>query len=165
MLGKEGSIRSASGLPRSSLFPNTDAWLRLYDEAGLGGVPPSSEPLPLVKRRNNVVYALVAFLLGGAFVFSLFACHTHLSTGGLLQTAHQVPVGAQVFMVGPAQSENSTDESPCLDAAPEPNSIESDALSKHNSFRAQYGAAALTWDNTLARKAQQWANGCKFKHS
>jgi uncharacterized protein YkwD len=38
-------------------------------------------------------------------------------------------------------------------------------LSAHNSVRAQHGAAALTWNNTLADAAQQWADGCKFVHS
>jgi len=38
-------------------------------------------------------------------------------------------------------------------------------LTAHNSFRAQHGAAALTWSDEAASKAQQWANGCDFKHS
>ncbi|KAA1468657.1 PR-1-like protein [Dentipellis sp. KUC8613] len=44
-------------------------------------------------------------------------------------------------------------------------SDEQQYLSGHNSFRAQHGAAALTWSDELASKAQQWANGCVFKHS
>jgi uncharacterized protein YkwD len=38
-------------------------------------------------------------------------------------------------------------------------------LKAHNDFRAKHGARALSWDNTLAAKAQQWANRCQFKHS
>ena len=38
-------------------------------------------------------------------------------------------------------------------------------LKGHNTVRAQHGAVALTWDENLASKAQQWANGCVFKHS
>jgi uncharacterized protein YkwD len=38
-------------------------------------------------------------------------------------------------------------------------------LRTHNTFRAKHGAAPLVWDGVLASKAQQWANGCKFKHS
>ncbi|RDX50221.1 PR-1-like protein [Lentinus brumalis] len=38
-------------------------------------------------------------------------------------------------------------------------------LKGHNTVRAQHGAAALTWDENLAAKAQQWANGCVFQHS
>ncbi|KAI0274692.1 CAP domain-containing protein [Gloeopeniophorella convolvens] len=38
-------------------------------------------------------------------------------------------------------------------------------LSAHNNARAQHGAAPLTWNNELSAKAQQWANGCVFKHS
>jgi len=38
-------------------------------------------------------------------------------------------------------------------------------LSAHNTVRAQHGAVNLIWNNTLASAGQQWANGCKFKHS
>jgi len=38
-------------------------------------------------------------------------------------------------------------------------------LSAHNTVRAQHGAAALTWSDTLASAAQKWADGCVFKHS
>ncbi|TFY68361.1 hypothetical protein EVJ58_g1061 [Rhodofomes roseus] len=38
-------------------------------------------------------------------------------------------------------------------------------LDDHNTVRAQHGASPLTWDDTLAAAAQQWANGCVFKHS
>ncbi|KAJ6559795.1 CAP domain-containing protein [Mycena capillaripes] len=38
-------------------------------------------------------------------------------------------------------------------------------LTGHNTVRAQHGAAALTWSDDLAAKAQQWANGCVFQHS
>lgn len=43
--------------------------------------------------------------------------------------------------------------------------LESDMLADHNSFRAQHGASSMTWNNEMASKAQQWANGCVFKHS
>jgi pathogenesis-related protein 1 len=38
-------------------------------------------------------------------------------------------------------------------------------LSAHNTVREQHGAADLTWNDTLASAAQQWANGCIFEHS
>ncbi|KDQ63810.1 hypothetical protein JAAARDRAFT_76028 [Jaapia argillacea MUCL 33604] len=38
-------------------------------------------------------------------------------------------------------------------------------LQAHNSVRQHHGASDLTWNNNLASKAQQWANGCVFKHS
>lgn len=38
-------------------------------------------------------------------------------------------------------------------------------LIAHNNVRSQHGAAPLVWSNNLASKAQQWANGCQFKHS
>ncbi|KAH9964821.1 CAP domain-containing protein [Russula compacta] len=38
-------------------------------------------------------------------------------------------------------------------------------LTGHNSVRAQHGAAALTWSQSLSSSAQEWANGCKFQHS
>lgn len=38
-------------------------------------------------------------------------------------------------------------------------------LNAHNTVRAKHGAAALTWSDDLASKAQQWVKGCAFKHS
>jgi uncharacterized protein YkwD len=38
-------------------------------------------------------------------------------------------------------------------------------LKGHNSIRAQHGAKDLTWSDSLASTAQNWANGCKFQHS
>ncbi|KAI9434133.1 CAP domain-containing protein, partial [Lactarius psammicola] len=38
-------------------------------------------------------------------------------------------------------------------------------LSAHNNVRAQHGADPLTWSDELSAKAQQWADGCQFKHS
>ncbi|PPQ89587.1 hypothetical protein CVT25_012332 [Psilocybe cyanescens] len=38
-------------------------------------------------------------------------------------------------------------------------------LAGHNTIRAQHGASPLTWSDSLAAKAQQWANNCKFQHS
>jgi len=38
-------------------------------------------------------------------------------------------------------------------------------LSAHNYVRAQHDASDLTWSDALASSAQQWANGCQFKHS
>ncbi|KAL5639119.1 hypothetical protein ACGC1H_006592 [Rhizoctonia solani] len=37
-------------------------------------------------------------------------------------------------------------------------------LDAHNSFRSQHGANPLTWSSELETKAQNWANGCQFKH-
>ncbi|KAI0348617.1 PR-1-like protein [Trametopsis cervina] len=38
-------------------------------------------------------------------------------------------------------------------------------LNAHNTIRAQHGASPLTWSDTAAAKAQQWANNCVFQHS
>ncbi|KAJ7669300.1 CAP domain-containing protein [Mycena polygramma] len=38
-------------------------------------------------------------------------------------------------------------------------------LDSHNTIRAQHGAVPLTWNNTAAEKAQQWANNCTNEHS
>jgi len=38
-------------------------------------------------------------------------------------------------------------------------------LSAHNTLRAEKGAVALVWDDTLANYAQQVANTCVFEHS
>ncbi|KAG8985131.1 hypothetical protein FRB94_005050 [Tulasnella sp. JGI-2019a] len=42
---------------------------------------------------------------------------------------------------------------------------ESQFLSLHNTIRAQHGAAALTWDATLANAAGTWTSKCVFQHS
>lgn len=44
------------------------------------------------------------------------------------------------------------------------NAFANEYLDAHNSFRAQHGARALVWSPQLAVKAQNWANGCVFKH-
>jgi hypothetical protein len=38
-------------------------------------------------------------------------------------------------------------------------------LDAHNTLRAKHGAAPLTWSDTLATYAQNWANRCVFEHS
>jgi pathogenesis-related protein 1 len=44
-------------------------------------------------------------------------------------------------------------------------SISSQFLQAHNNIRAQHGAKGLAWSQTLADKAQEWANQCDFSHS
>ncbi|MCX0274259.1 CAP family protein [Nocardia zapadnayensis] len=39
------------------------------------------------------------------------------------------------------------------------------ALTLHNQYRADYGAAPLQWDAALAAGAQKWAESCEFTHS
>ncbi|KAL7415812.1 CAP domain-containing protein [Mrakia frigida] len=38
-------------------------------------------------------------------------------------------------------------------------------LAAHNSFRAQYGAGALSWSEDAASAARSWAGRCVFEHS
>lgn len=38
-------------------------------------------------------------------------------------------------------------------------------LDQHNSYRAKHQVAPLAWSNSLAARAQNWANGCVFQHS
>jgi uncharacterized protein YkwD len=44
-------------------------------------------------------------------------------------------------------------------------SLSSQFLQAHNGIRAQHGAKDLVWSNTLANKAEGWANECAFSHS
>jgi uncharacterized protein YkwD len=37
-------------------------------------------------------------------------------------------------------------------------------LTKHNELRAQHCAPALTWDDEVAKSAQEWADRCVFDH-
>lgn len=38
-------------------------------------------------------------------------------------------------------------------------------LNKHNELRAQHCAPAMTWDDEVAKGAQEWADGCVFEHA
>jgi uncharacterized protein YkwD len=38
-------------------------------------------------------------------------------------------------------------------------------LNVTNFYRQRHNASALTWNDTLANYAQNWANGCQWKHS
>ncbi|KAJ7322906.1 CAP domain-containing protein [Mycena albidolilacea] len=38
-------------------------------------------------------------------------------------------------------------------------------LQTHNSIRSQHGAVAVTWSNSAAEKAQEWADKCLNQHS
>jgi uncharacterized protein YkwD len=40
-----------------------------------------------------------------------------------------------------------------------------ETLNLHNAKRAMHGTPALAWSASLAAAAQQWADGCSFKHS
>ena len=54
-------------------------------------------------------------------------------------------------------------------ADPAPPTVLSDwkaqILEKHNFYRAQHCAPALTWDDEIASSAQGWADGCVFSHA
>ncbi|KAK7462263.1 hypothetical protein VKT23_007864 [Stygiomarasmius scandens] len=43
--------------------------------------------------------------------------------------------------------------------------IQSQALDLHNNARAQFGAAALTWNGNILGQVQDHANKCVFEHS
>jgi uncharacterized protein YkwD len=38
-------------------------------------------------------------------------------------------------------------------------------LDRHNNYRARHQAGPLSWSDSLARGAQDWANSCNWKHS
>ncbi|KAG8929584.1 hypothetical protein FRC03_003235 [Tulasnella sp. 419] len=44
------------------------------------------------------------------------------------------------------------------------NASQQEYLNRHNSFRAQHGAAPLSWSASAEAAAQVWANKCVFQH-
>ncbi|PBL00780.1 PR-1-like protein [Armillaria gallica] len=96
-----------------------------------------------------------------------------LSSADLAQTSLSFPT------INTPTPETSSTVSSTFSAVPASSSASSDTSSSsstsssdinaylegHNTIRAQHGAADLTWSDELAGKAQQWANGCVFKHS
>jgi len=54
---------------------------------------------------------------------------------------------------------------PAFSAIIIPRAAKDEYLQAHNDFRAQHGAAALTWNDNMAGSAQGWANQCVFEHS
>jgi len=43
--------------------------------------------------------------------------------------------------------------------------FENDMLAATNFYRSEQGVAAVTWNDTSAKYAQNWSNGCVFQHS
>lgn len=43
--------------------------------------------------------------------------------------------------------------------------FQSEMMNSTNTYRALYGASAVTWSSTLAAYAQNAANGCVFEHT
>jgi len=104
------------------------------------------------------------------------------SSSTIDDTPEQTSPGATPTEASPPAATPTAEPDPTTSAAPaatssaasssssDSGSITSDSdiseyLADHNNFRAQYGAAPLTWSNDLAAAAQTWANNCVFKHS
>lgn len=75
---------------------------------------------------------------------------------------------------GPQSKDHPAKAPPELEASHEPSApmrdplavkFTVDALATHNRFRAQHGAAPLTWNSTLETFAQTWSSKCRFEHS
>jgi len=49
-------------------------------------------------------------------------------------------------------------------AASEITTMNTGVLNAHNSYRATHRAPAMTWDNTVAAAATNWASRCLFQH-
>jgi len=85
-----------------------------------------------------------------------------ISTSPSSQPVHSsTPVLAVIPSATPPASKTSSSPS----SSPSASSDVQKFLDTHNSFRAQYGASPLVWNDALATKAQQWASHCEFKHS
>jgi len=60
-----------------------------------------------------------------------------------------------------------------VSAAPTPTStsytddatFEKDMLEAHNFYRGQHNASSLSWNDTSAKVAEGWSEGCEFEHS
>lgn len=51
------------------------------------------------------------------------------------------------------------DRAPAVDDA-----FKQQVVNQHNAYRRQYGAADLTWSDSLYTGTLQWATACKFTH-
>jgi uncharacterized protein YkwD len=60
---------------------------------------------------------------------------------------------------------SNTNTNPNNNSGNAPDADAQEWLSAHNTARANYGAAPLTWSDDLANAAQRWGSGCKFQHS
>lgn len=86
-----------------------------------------------------------------------------VSTGTIASTT-----SISIIETEPADPTLAVSTTTSVSAAPSSSTLSSDEqayLDAHNTLRAAYGADALSWSDTLASVAQNWANGCVFEHS
>ncbi|KAL6305786.1 CAP domain-containing protein [Sparassis latifolia] len=80
--------------------------------------------------------------------------------------ASSAPISSSPVSSVSAPSSSSASSSSVPSPSPTTGPAEISAyLSLHNSYRAEYGAAPLTWSTDLQASAESWAQGCQFRHS
>lgn len=80
---------------------------------------------------------------------------------------------AVTLLLAAAQSSLAQGTTVVVSAAPAPTSesytkdsnFEDDMLKAHNFYRKAHNASDLEWNDTSAKVAAKWADGCVFKHS
>ncbi|RSH93415.1 hypothetical protein EHS25_007771 [Saitozyma podzolica] len=175
---RRGSKHSNSTSITNSTLVNSDASEKWSTSGGQGSWNASSDSSPsgggaalsaAASAASAVVVAPSAEVSSAAAVVPSEASSTSLTAGAALATGSASDSGSSSSSVS-AVAAASTDPTTSSAAAAATSSAASSAdintlLSLHNNLRAQYGASAVTWNDTLAAYAQADASTCVYGHT